>query len=1179
MRLLILILVPVDDASFVQAWQNFANENKARAEAARLRTPSSLQSPTEDVNNLPQEQSALTLATTSRRMSKNDAPTTASTSSFFHKNPSSPTAFTNFDDTIVPIEKSAKQQAEAEENSTVAETLGNYSTPTEKLSPAIRPTSPTLSDSSTLSLSSGDDVIFFEGRGTFSQPIEKFYDFKSLKGQHHGKPITSLDELRRRRAPGDSIFGPPIVNGESENENAALSRPMGPRPAKSISDGLKAPTESIFGPPIGTPTSKDESGLNSNLKSHHHAKKASSPNDLKAPTESILCEDAVVLASTDNSASVPHAQTSQNPNSISSWGSVMAPGVANLDHTVAMPWMCRSPINSPGRLRGHRRTNAISILNPDAPSPVPVYGQQILVIPTLNPTTFDQQAPVLPNTTPQTPLQAPTDDEVQQGGNGDGTTAGTTNHAPATTSQVAAPANAHWNPVTSNPQVSTLLQNLDHRIPTHHQARDAESHDDNATQSAHTQAAVPIQQMLGPLIDIPEAETSQTAGPLTDRTVASTSIVPATTVDRGWDPDAGVTPWVSRSKPGIGWSMPRKKRSTPHRRGLLSQEEEDAVRKEFWQEQTAAQSEPRALGHRPAAGPQTATEQEASPAQQPANVQQPAIGQQSTTVQQPTTIQRQQTPLLINYLDDSEQDNSAEQGTANFGLLTETDVTTRDHTPPSPSQAVNTPKPNSVTPRTYWMEIPPTTIVPPVALKDKTELEHPKVASAALDISEGHDDDSEQVNVATDDQSEAPSSTGAVFDDPMNHIRLGVGEDYETEEDNTSETDSDADAIENLSTVTRRTGVASRYMFGLDGTFDDDRIEVQSKASIPHRTTSTNGYGCGLDRAEDNMENEAVESASATVKEEEMSEIGSPMDLESDESSTDLEDDVVRKYANLYHGMSFYHEDYGTFDVTDRDRGSLQTNSKVKIKVEPDSDNEQFFNSQRKKDRTKKKARKEERNRLRQQGQLGRKSRRGRQKTDLWTANMPFKTFKNKIRHFLEDDGSKSLILRALSGAQREAGATVAKRLDLKPIMHGYHKDVGSMGIHKTKKHVGVKIVGMGLREIFEEVKGLWNGKQESESAEEGDAIVVEQSESDEEANPIGVRQSFGSQRNRNGTKSKLFYREGELIAADAIGMENRGYGMMRKLGWEPGTAIGAENNKGPLEPIPVKFKKSKRGL
>lgn len=57
--------------------------------------------------------------------------------------------------------------------------------------------------------------------------------------------------------------------------------------------------------------------------------------------------------------------------------------------------------------------------------------------------------------------------------------------------------------------------------------------------------------------------------------------------------------------------------------------------------------------------------------------------------------------------------------------------------------------------------------------------------------------------------------------------------------------------------------------------------------------------------------------------------------------------------------------------------------------------------------------------------------------------------------------------------------------------------------------------------------------------------------------------------------------RDGEVVGAGAaeLGHENRGRAMLEKMGWSAGTAIGALNNKGIMQPVAHIVKTTKAGL
>lgn len=56
---------------------------------------------------------------------------------------------------------------------------------------------------------------------------------------------------------------------------------------------------------------------------------------------------------------------------------------------------------------------------------------------------------------------------------------------------------------------------------------------------------------------------------------------------------------------------------------------------------------------------------------------------------------------------------------------------------------------------------------------------------------------------------------------------------------------------------------------------------------------------------------------------------------------------------------------------------------------------------------------------------------------------------------------------------------------------------------------------------------------------------------------------------------------EGDVVGASApeIGVGNRGRAMLEKMGWSTGTALGASNNKGILQPVAHVVKNSRTGL
>lgn len=67
----------------------------------------------------------------------------------------------------------------------------------------------------------------------------------------------------------------------------------------------------------------------------------------------------------------------------------------------------------------------------------------------------------------------------------------------------------------------------------------------------------------------------------------------------------------------------------------------------------------------------------------------------------------------------------------------------------------------------------------------------------------------------------------------------------------------------------------------------------------------------------------------------------------------------------------------------------------------------------------------------------------------------------------------------------------------------------------------------------------------------------------------------------RDRPNASASYMDGDVVGASApeIGVENKGRAMLEKMGWSSGTALGATNNKGILQPVTHVVKKSKAGL
>jgi hypothetical protein len=76
-------------------------------------------------------------------------------------------------------------------------------------------------------------------------------------------------------------------------------------------------------------------------------------------------------------------------------------------------------------------------------------------------------------------------------------------------------------------------------------------------------------------------------------------------------------------------------------------------------------------------------------------------------------------------------------------------------------------------------------------------------------------------------------------------------------------------------------------------------------------------------------------------------------------------------------------------------------------------------------------------------------------------------------------------------------------------------------------------------------------------------------------------RGGFGGGKGGGANNAAVSYRDGDIVGGSApeLGAENRGRAMLEKMGWSSGTALGALNNKGIMQPVTHVVKTTKAGL
>lgn len=245
-------------------------------------------------------------------------------------------------------------------------------------------------------------------------------------------------------------------------------------------------------------------------------------------------------------------------------------------------------------------------------------------------------------------------------------------------------------------------------------------------------------------------------------------------------------------------------------------------------------------------------------------------------------------------------------------------------------------------------------------------------------------------------------------------------------------------------------------------------------------------------------------------------------------------------------------------DMMDWDRPSLTKSSRKSQAPLPldlsDSELESQLRSSWAADRQKKRLQKTEREKLRAQGLLGRKNQKKPDLKSKYSEGMTMDAIKHEVREFLLAN-QQSIALPPMDKRDRKLVHTIATAVGLKS------KSVGGGGsrfptLYKTAR---------------------------TQSAE-GDSLDRVSSRLQKRFMPRldrGAKRGAVGRNNIGSKSNSAAYRDGEVVGAAApeLGQENRGRAILEKMGWSTGTALGALDNKGILQPVTHVVKVSKAGL
>ncbi|KAL9042633.1 MAG: hypothetical protein Q9214_003720 [Letrouitia sp. 1 TL-2023] len=217
------------------------------------------------------------------------------------------------------------------------------------------------------------------------------------------------------------------------------------------------------------------------------------------------------------------------------------------------------------------------------------------------------------------------------------------------------------------------------------------------------------------------------------------------------------------------------------------------------------------------------------------------------------------------------------------------------------------------------------------------------------------------------------------------------------------------------------------------------------------------------------------------------------------------------------------------------------------------------------KDRAKKSVRKQERELRRAHGLLGKKRKGQPEPEDQFLAGLFMQQIIDTINGFLRSSVT-SLTLQPMNPLERKFVHEFAHALNLTSKSKGSGTS-RYPALFKTSKTIGPDEEGLEMiyerlsRRFRPQLEGLERHKKRN----------------------YGPQPRNNRRRNRpgGGGGGGVRCRDGEVVGGTApeIGQENKGRAMLERMGWSTGTALGALNNKGMLQPVTHIVKTSRAGL
>lgn len=266
-------------------------------------------------------------------------------------------------------------------------------------------------------------------------------------------------------------------------------------------------------------------------------------------------------------------------------------------------------------------------------------------------------------------------------------------------------------------------------------------------------------------------------------------------------------------------------------------------------------------------------------------------------------------------------------------------------------------------------------------------------------------------------------------------------------------------------------------------------------------------------------------------------------------------------------------DQYGGFDVMDRERNSIRAPKGKKARLEalskytPDPELQEALASAWDNDRKKKRIRKIERELLRTQGLLGSTG-----KVDLkakYKNGITIAETRTEIKEFLKDDVKEVLPLPPLDPNTRRVVHLTANKLGMGSKSNGVGASRHPVLYKKATSFTATSEAFATIDRVCQLSKKL---PREPKATIKGKGASKKARPSAKDTPKTYAR---------DGIRDRASYRDGEVVGTGApeLGLDNKGRAMLEKMGWSHGTALGALNNKGIILPVEQIIKTSRAGL